>query len=129
MIGLALELVLVALLLAAAGMCWRLDQRLKSLRSGQDGMARAVEDLHRATQAAHASVEALRRSRDLVARQLDEDLGDARHVLAELHRASQHVRASHLPIAVAAEDASQRPARFRTDLPASTSDRRRETIR
>lgn len=55
--------VLVALLLVgAAVMCWRVDQRLKALRDGQDGLRDTVAGLNDAVDRARAALAALDRA-------------------------------------------------------------------
>lgn len=59
-IGLTLDGVLILLLLAALGYGLRLEGRLKALREGQAGFARAVAELNQAAGKAEAALSALR---------------------------------------------------------------------
>ena len=56
------ESLIAVLLVAAIYMCWRVDQRMKALRSGQDGMRQTITELNEAVERARASLAALDRA-------------------------------------------------------------------
>jgi uncharacterized protein YlxW (UPF0749 family) len=80
--SLMLEIVLAALLLVTILYCWRLDQRLKTLRSGKDGMLQAARELQQSVAQAEAAVLALRRSADAAGKDLQGRIDEARAVAA-----------------------------------------------
>lgn len=47
-IGLVMDILLIALILAAIGFGMRLEKKLRALREGQEGFARAVAELNQA---------------------------------------------------------------------------------
>ena len=64
LIGLALNLLLAGLLVAALGMGWRLNRRLKALRDSHDGFAVAVAELNIAAARAEQGLADLRAATD-----------------------------------------------------------------
>lgn len=86
-----LNLLLVALLIAALAFGWRLERRLKALRDSHDGFARAVADLDAAAARAEQGLADLRAATDEAADSLAGRIETAR-VLAE--RLDQGVTAS-----------------------------------
>jgi len=60
LIGIALNMLLAGLLLAALGLGWRLNQRLKALRDSHDGFANAVRELNAAAERAEQGLADLR---------------------------------------------------------------------
>ncbi len=76
---------LVCLLLAAAVvMCWRVDRRLRALRSGQDGLKDTITQLNDAVDRARASLAALDRASKEQGAALKSDVEAARHLADEL---------------------------------------------
>jgi hypothetical protein len=63
-IALGMNLFLAVLLLAALGMGWRLERRLRSVRDSQAMFVKAVSDLDAATGRAHAGLSELRAATD-----------------------------------------------------------------
>ena len=59
-IGIALNVLLAALLMAALGMGWRLNRRLQALRDSHDGFAIAVRELNTAAERAEQGLADLR---------------------------------------------------------------------
>lgn len=60
MLALGLDAFLIALLLVALALFWRLEQRLNALRNGQDGMREATRELIEATTKAEMAIRNLR---------------------------------------------------------------------
>lgn len=77
-ITLVIEVVLAVMLGACLFFFWRLDQRLKALRSGQDGALRAAAELAQATAQAEAAVRTLRATAQDAGRDLQSRINDAR---------------------------------------------------
>ena len=84
--SLTIEIILISLLLIAIIYCWRLDQRLKTLRSGKDGMLAAARDLQISVADAQRAVEMLRRSAEASGRDLQTKIDEARAVAAVVPR-------------------------------------------
>lgn len=99
-----LNLLLVALLIAALAFGWRLERRLKALRDSHDGFARAVADLDAAAARAEQGLADLRAATDEAADSLAGRIETAR-VLAE--RLDQGVTASSTRLADDAERVAQ----------------------
>jgi hypothetical protein len=99
-----LNLLLVALLIAALAFGWRLERRLKALRDSHDGFARAVADLDAAAARAEQGLADLRAATDEAADSLAGRIETAR-VLAE--RLDQGVTASSTRLADHAERVAQ----------------------
>jgi hypothetical protein len=99
-----LNLLLVALLIAALAFGWRLERRLKALRDSHDGFARAVADLDAAAARAEQGLADLRAATDEAADSLAGRIETAR-VLAE--RLDQGVTASSTRLADDAERIAQ----------------------
>lgn len=83
-ISLALEATLVALLAACLLYCWRLDRKLSALRTGQDGMLRAAQELSQAVSGAEAAIRGLRKTADEAGRDLQARIDDARAIADRL---------------------------------------------
>ncbi|WP_270375184.1 MULTISPECIES: DUF6468 domain-containing protein [Marinicauda] len=76
---------LVAVLMLGAGvMCWRVDQRLKSLRNGQDGLKATIGALNDAVDRARASLAALDRASREQGADLKQRVEEARRMADEL---------------------------------------------
>ena len=64
LIAVAMNILLVGLLLAALGLGWRLDRRLRAVRDGQSAFTRAVAELDTAAGRAQAGLAELRAATD-----------------------------------------------------------------
>ena len=82
--ALAYEALVCVLLAAAAVMCWRVDRRLRALRSGQDGLKDTITDLNDAVDRARASLAALDRASKDQGAALKSDVDAARRLADEL---------------------------------------------
>jgi hypothetical protein len=89
--SLTIEILLISLLLIAIVYCWRLDQRLKTLRSGKDGMLAAARELQTSVADAQKAVEMLRRSAEASGRDLQTKIDEARAVAASVPRETSEV--------------------------------------
>ena len=89
-IGVALNLLLAALLVAALGMGWRLNRRLKALRDSHDGFAVAVRDLNTAAARAAQGLADLRAATGEAVDQLADRIDKGRALAAKLERLSDH---------------------------------------
>jgi hypothetical protein len=76
--SMTIEIILVSLLLIAIIYCWRLDGKLKALRSGKDGMLAAARELQNSVAHAQTAVEALRASAGAAGRDLQAKIDEAR---------------------------------------------------
>lgn len=83
-LDLVLQILLTALLAVTVVYCYRLDKRLRILRSGQDGLREVVEQLNAATVEAGRSIELLRGSSVEIGEELDKRMRSARALLDEL---------------------------------------------
>jgi len=108
--GLVFEGLVAALLLVAVVMCWRVDKRLRALKSGQDGVQDSVIALNEATDRARASMAALERATLESGEVLEGRVRDARQLSDELRLMTSKADRT-------AESIAQRPARRRaTDI-------------
>ncbi|MCP2670781.1 DUF6468 domain-containing protein [Maricaulaceae bacterium EIL42A08] len=82
--ALAYEALVCLLLAAAAIMCWRVDRRLRALRSGQDGLKDTITALNDAVDRARASLAALDRASKEQGAALRSDVDAARQLSDEL---------------------------------------------
>ena len=82
--GLIFEGAVAALLLVAAVLMWRVDSKLRALKSGQDGVREAVVALDDATDRARASMAALQRATRESGERLEDQVRDARQLADEL---------------------------------------------
>ena len=78
--SLLLDGALAALLFIAIIYCWRLDGRLKNLRSGKDGMLQAARELQSAVGDAENAIAMLRQTSDEAGRDLQRCIEEARAV-------------------------------------------------
>lgn len=85
-IGLALDLLLIALLIAALAFGFRLERRLKTLRDSQAGFVKAVGELDAAAGRAEAGLDTLRRATDAARLELTERLDEARDLTRRLEQ-------------------------------------------
>lgn len=84
--ALAMNLTLIALLLAALAFGWRLERRLKALRAGHEGFAKAVRDLDAAAARAEQGLADLRAATDEATDLLADRIEKARALTAKLDR-------------------------------------------
>jgi ParB-like chromosome segregation protein Spo0J len=89
-IGVALNLLLAALLMAALGMGWRLNRRLKALRDSHDGFAVAVRELNGAAARAEQGLSDLRAATDEAVDLLADRIDKGRALAAKLERLIDH---------------------------------------
>ena len=89
-IGLAMNLLLAGLLIAALGMGWRLNRRLKALRDSHDGFAAAVADLNTAAARAEQGLADLRSATDEAVDILGERIERGRTLATRLDRLIDH---------------------------------------
>jgi len=82
--AIAYEALVCILLAAAAVMCWRVDRRLRALRSGQDGLKDTITALNDAVDRARASLGALDRASKEQGAALKSDVEAARRLSDEL---------------------------------------------
>lgn len=108
-VALSMNILLGLLLVAALGMGWRLERRLKALRSGHDDFAKAVADLDAAAMRAQAGLIALRSATSEAEDNLNERIATAQALVAQLER----------PIAERLAD--QHPRRLTTAAPAAAA--------
>jgi hypothetical protein len=100
LIGLAMNLLLAALLVAALGMGWRLNRRLKALRDSHDGFATAVADLNTAAARAEQGLADLRAATDEAVDILGERIEKGRTLASRLERLIDH---AEVPVRAAAQ--------------------------
>jgi hypothetical protein len=89
-IGLTMNLLLAGLLIAALGMGWRLNRRLKALRDSHDGFASAVADLNMAAARAEQGLADLRSATDEAVDILGERIEKGRTLATRLDRLIEH---------------------------------------
>jgi len=85
-IGVALNLLLATLLVAALGLGLRLNKRLRALRESQEGFAKAVAELDMAAQRAEQGLADLRAATDEASESLADRIEKARELTARLER-------------------------------------------
>ena len=90
LIGLTLNLLLAVLLLAALGMGWRLNRRLKALRDSHDGFAVAVAELNSAAARAEQGLADLRAATDEAVDILGDRIEKGRTLATRLDRLIEH---------------------------------------
>lgn len=86
-IALSMNILLGVLLVGALIMGWRLERRLKTLRSGHDDFARAVADLDNAALRAQSALVALRHASQEAEEGLAGRIAEAHELTAVLERA------------------------------------------
>jgi hypothetical protein len=89
-IGLTMNLLLAGLLIAALGMGWRLNRRLKALRDSHDGFAVAVAELNTAAARAEQGLADLRSATDEAVDILGDRIEKGRTLAARLDRLIEH---------------------------------------
>jgi len=108
-IGVALNLLLAALLMAALGMGWRLNRRLKALRDSHDGFAVAVRDLNAAAARAEQGLSDLRAATDEAVDLLADRIDKGRTLAAKLERLIDHAAVpQRQPAAATADPVAER---------------------
>lgn len=109
------EGLVAVLMLGAAVMCWRVDRRLKSLRDGQDGLARTIGALNDAVDRARASLAALDRASKESGGELKARVSEARQLADELRilTSAGESRAERLASAPRRREPATEPARTR----------------
>ena len=90
LIGLVMNLLLAGLLMAALGMGWRLNRRLKALRDSHDGFAVAVAELNTAAARAEQGLSDLRAATDEAVDILGERIEKGRTLASRLERLIDH---------------------------------------
>lgn len=83
-IAITMNLMLMTLLLAALGMGWQLNRRLKALKDSQAGFAKAVSELDGAAQRAEAGLSDLRSATAEANQVLSERIAMARDLAGKL---------------------------------------------
>ena len=78
-----MELILACLLLIAIAYCWRLDGKLKALRTGNARMLEAAKELQASVRHAENAVAGLRRSADAAGKELQAKIDEARAMAAQ----------------------------------------------
>ena len=84
--GLIIEATLAVLLLLTVVYCWRLDQRLNTLRKGNDGMIDAARELAETIAQAEIAIQGLRKTATETGRELQSRIEEARSVGNSLPR-------------------------------------------
>lgn len=92
-VGLALNLLLAALLAAALAMGWRLNRRLKALRDSHEGFAVAVRELNTAAARAEHGLAELRAATDEAVDLLADRIEKGRALAARLEKLTQEAPA------------------------------------
>ena len=116
-VALSMNILLGLLLVAALGMGWRLERRLKALRSGHDDFAKAVADLDAAAMRAQAGLMALRAASNEAEESLNDRIEAAKALVEQLERplaeqlAAARPRRPAAPVAGPASRRWRRPAR------------------
>jgi hypothetical protein len=90
LIGLVMNLLLAALLMAALGMGWRLNRRLKALRDSHEGFAVAVAELNTAAARAEQGLADLRAATDEAVDILGDRIEKGRTLASRLERLIDH---------------------------------------
>jgi Domain of unknown function (DUF6468) len=107
-VGLALNLLLAGLLVAALGMGWRLNRRLKALRDSHDGFAVAVRELNSAAARAEQGLADLRAASDEAIDLLADRIDKGRNVAAKLERLIDHAGVPQRQAAATADPVAER---------------------
>lgn len=95
MLALGLDAFLIALLLVALVLFWRLEQRLNALRNGQDGMRDAARELIEATHKAELATRNLRAASEEAGRDSRSRISEPRAVARTPESAAPAPRARH----------------------------------
>jgi hypothetical protein len=81
--SMTMEIILASLLLIAIAYCWRLDGKLKALRTGNARMLEAAKELQSSVRHAENAVNAMRGSADAAGRELQAKIDEARAMAAQ----------------------------------------------
>ena len=81
--SMTMEIILASLLLIAIAYCWRLDGKLKALRTGNTRMLEAARELQSSAVHAENAVAAMRRSADAAGKELQAKIDEARAMAAQ----------------------------------------------
>ena len=81
--SMTLEIILASLLFITIAYCWRLDGKLKALRTGNARMVEAAKELQSSVLHAEKAVAALRGSAEAAGRDLQARIDEARAVAAQ----------------------------------------------
>jgi hypothetical protein len=81
--SMTLEIILASLLFITIAYCWRLDGKLKSLRTGNARMVEAAKELQSSVRHAESAVAALRGSAEAAGRELQGKIDEARALAAQ----------------------------------------------
>ena len=82
--ALLIDITMCFLLGAAAIMCWRVDQRFRAMRAGQDGLNETITSLNEAVERSRASLSALDRAAKDQGANLKSEVDAARKLADEL---------------------------------------------
>ena len=82
--GLIIEGILAFLLVLTIVYCWRLDQRLSSLRKGNDGMIAAARELAETISQAEMAIQGMRRTANETGKELQSRIDEARSISRSL---------------------------------------------
>jgi hypothetical protein len=82
--GFMLDVLIAVLLVVTVAYCWRLNQRLSTLRQGREELAALVNQLTQATMRAEGSIGALKIAAKEATGGLEENIGTARALRDEL---------------------------------------------
>ena len=104
LIGLAMNLLLAGLLLAALMMGWRLNRRLKALRDSHDGFATAVAELNTAAARAEQGLADLRAATDEAVDMLADRIEKGRSLALKLERLAEHAAVPQRTAAATPDD-------------------------
>ncbi len=97
LIGLAMNVLLACLLLAALSLGWRLNRRLKALRDSHDGFAVAVAELNHAAARAEQGLSDLRAATDEAVDILGDRIEKGRALAIRLERLNERVETASPP--------------------------------
>ena len=81
--SMTMEIILASLLLIAIAYCWRLDGKLKALRTGNTRMLEAAKELQSSVLHAENAVMGLRRSAEAAGKDLQARIDEARAMTAQ----------------------------------------------
>ncbi len=87
--GLIIEGILAFLLVLTIVYCWRLDQRLSSLRKGNDGMIAAARELAETITQAEIAIQGMRKTAAETGKELQSRIDEARSMSRSLQNQSR----------------------------------------
>jgi len=133
-IGLIMNLLLGVLLVGALFLGWRLEGRLKALRSSHQSFSKAVEDLDRAAARAEQGLADLRAATDEAAETLAARIDRAGHLAGRLEKLTADAEGVHTRLATAprletSRLEAPRPARLRPEAQRPEAMRSAEALR